>query len=192
MNFYYIFVLYPLVNPMTAKLSRAEHMLWIVPILYGSMAYFSSYSEVIMMYYNNVFYLLGFFSATIIFLLVLGIPFYIQSTLRKIEERNQIISYAHIALSLLNVVGILFIFSVNLPIRIDWVNSAGELSTYTRWNYYNGMAISLFQFFIIIQVVYCVYGAKTILSHGIMKRKLANGEYSQNNYENELTMQMVG
>lgn len=192
MNFYYIFVLYPLVNPMTAKLTRAEHMLWIVPILYGCMAYYSSYSEVIMVYYNNVFYLLGFFSATFVFLLFLGIPFYIQSTLRKIDERNPIISYAHIAFSLVIVVGILFIFSVNIPIKIDWVNSAGELTTFTKWNYYNEMAISLFQFFIVIQVAYCLYGAKTIISHGIMKRKLANGDYNQNNYENELVMQMTG
>jgi hypothetical protein len=177
---------------MTAKLSRAEHMLWIVPILYGSMAYFSSYSEVIMMYYKNIFYLLGFFSATLIFLLCLTIPFYIQSTLRKIDERNPIIAYAHIALSLLNVVGILFIFSVNLPIKIDWVNSAGELSTFTNWNYYNEMAISLFKFFVIIQVAYCLYGAKMILNHGIMKRRLAREDFSQNSYENDLAMQMAG
>lgn len=177
---------------MTAKLSRAEHMLWIVPILYGCMAYYSSYSEVIMMYYNNIFLLLGFFSASMIFLFVLIIPFIIQTILRKIDERNPIISYAHIAFSLSLIVGILFIFSVNLPIKIEWINSGGELSTFTKWNYYNEMAISLFKFLIIIQVAYCLYGAKTILSHRIIQRKLASEDYNQNNFENELVMQMAG
>jgi hypothetical protein len=177
---------------MTAKLTRAEHMLWIVPILYGCMAYFSSYSEVIMMYYNNMFYLFGFFSATLIFLLCSSVPFYIHSILRKIDERNPIIAYAHIALTLVNVVGILFIFSVNLPIKIEWLNSGGELTTFTNWNYYNEMAISLFKLFIIIQLIYSIYGAKILLSHGIMKRKLAREDFSQKSYENELAMQMAG
>lgn len=190
MNLYYIFVLYPLVNPMTAKYTRAEHLLWIVPIIYGFMAYYSAYSEIILVRYNNVFYLYSFFDFIAIFLVFLIIPFVIQSTIRKLEIRNAIIAYAHIAFSAILVIGIMFIFSVNLPINVNWLyNTAGELSVLTKWSYYNEMCISIFKLFLALQIVYCIYGIKVLISNYMINR---NPILTQHEYENELAMQMAG
>ncbi len=114
--------MYPLVNPMTAKYTRAEHLLWLVPIIYGLLAQYSAYSEVIMVYYNNAFHLYNYFNSTVIFLLILIVPFLIQSASRKLQIRNNIIAFAHIAISLSLLIGILFIVSVNLPININWIS----------------------------------------------------------------------
>lgn|GEM_PF-2565439 len=190
MNLYYIFVLYPLVNPMTAKLSRAEHMLWIVPIIYGLIAHYSAYSEIILAYHNNVFYLYNYFNIVMIFLLILIIPFLIQSAIRKLEIRNTIIAFAHIAFTLILLIGIMFIFSVNFPIKIDWLYyNSGELSTFTKWNYYNQMCITLFKTFIGVQLVYCIYGTKVLIANYILSKKPV---LSQHEYENELAIQMAG
>ena len=116
-------------------------------------------------------------------------PFLIQSASRKLALRNNIIAFAHIASSLLLLIGIMFIFSINLPININWINYyTGELSTITKWNYFNEMSISLFKVFIGIQLVYCVYGSKILISDYKLNRKPAT---SQHEYENELAMQMA-
>ncbi len=175
---------------MTAKLSRAEHMLWIVPIIYGLIAHYSAYSEIILAYYNNVFHIFNFYNIVILFLLILIIPFLIQSAIRKLEIRNTIISFAHIAISLTLLIGIMFIFSVNLPIKIDWVYYySGELSTITKWNYFNQMCVTLFRIFIGVQLVYCIYGSKILIANKIHTKKTI---LSQHEYENELAIQMAG
>jgi len=175
---------------MTAKLTRAEHMLWIVPIIYGLIAHYSAYSEIILAYYNNLFYLYNFFNIVVIFLLILIIPFLIHIGIRKFEIRNTIIAIAHITISLTIIIGITFIFSVNLPINTDWLYyNSGELSTFTKWNYYNEMCITLFKTFIGVQVVYCIYGTKVLISNYILSRKPV---LTQHEYENELAMQMAG
>jgi hypothetical protein len=118
------------------------------------------------------------------------VPFLIQSAIQKMEIRNTIIAIAHITLSLTLLIGITFIFSVNLPINIKWYyNNVGELSLFTKWNYYNEMCISLFKVFIVVQLVYCAYGSKVLISNYILSKKPA---ITQHEYENELAMQMAG
>ncbi len=50
------------------------------------------------------------------------------------------------------------------------------------------MAISLFNVFIVIQLVYCVYGSKVLISDYLLSRKPA---ITQHEYENDLAMQMA-
>ncbi len=174
---------------MTAKYIRAEHLLWIAPIIYGLMAYYSSYSEIILVYFNYGYQLYNFFNIVVLFLAILTIPFLFQSTIRKLDTRNSVIAFAHISLSIILVVGILFIFSVNIPININWLhNTAGDLSLFTKWSYYNEMCISLFKLFVAIQTVYCIYGSKVLISNYILNR---NTSLSQHEYENELALKMA-
>ncbi len=183
-------MLYSLVNPMTAKYTRAEHLLWIVPIIYGFIAHYSAYSEIILVRYKNVFHLFSFFNLIAIFLIIMIIPYLIHSAIRKLDIGNNIIAFAHIALSLSLLIGITFIYSVNLPININWYhNNTGELSLYTKWNYYNEMCISLVKVFIIVQLVFSAYGTRLLVTNHILSRKPA---LNQHDYENDLAMQMTG
>jgi len=175
---------------MTAKYTRAEHLLWIVPIIHGLIAHYSTYSEIILVYYNNAFILFSFFNITAIFLSFLIVPFLIQSVIRKLDLRNTIIAISHIVLSLTLLIGITFIFSVNPSINIDWQSDYnGELSTFIKWSYYNEMCITLFNIFIGLQFVYCIYGSKVLISNYILSKKPA---ITQHEYESELAMQMAG
>lgn len=175
---------------MTAKYTRAEHLLWIVPIIYGFIAHSSAYSETILVQYKNVFHLFSFFNLTVIFLILLIAPYLIHAAIRKLEIGNNIIAFAHIALSLTLLMGITFIYSVNMPININWFrDNTGELSLYTKWNYYNEMCISLFKIFIVVQLIFCAYGTRLLFANHLINRKPA---LNQHEYESDLAMQMTG
>lgn len=168
---------------MTAKIARAENLLWIVPILYGLISYFTAYSEVAMMYFDDAYFILSFPSVIGIIILILILPFLVHLTLRDINERNFFIAWTHVALTVTMVVALLFIYSYSLPINIKWRFYVGELPAYKKWMYYNTVAINIIQTFIYVQSIYVCYGVTLIVRHQLMQRRQDQYDYESETYE---------
>lgn len=167
---------------MSEKLLRSENLLWIVPIVYGIIAYFTSYSDVAMMFFDNSYILLSFPSLVGVLLAILIVPYMTHLMLREMEERKFIIEWAHIAISIVMAVAILFIYSYSLPINIKWRYYVGELPAYKKWSYYNIVAINIIQTFIIVQILYVSYGIITLINHFYLQIRQQNN-FAANNLE---------
>ncbi|TXT31627.1 MAG: hypothetical protein FD136_1462 [Chitinophagaceae bacterium] len=169
----------------TIQMKRAEHLLWIVPLLYGIVTNNSAHVDSVFMYYNGVYFTFGFLMVTFFFLVVLIIPFLLHLYLRKLGERQFILSWLHVAISLLLIMAVLFIFSVNLPINTGWRYHIGELTQFSKWEYYNNMAVIITQIFIAIQILFSVYSVGSIIQFHIAKfqERKAVYEYDNTGYD---------
>jgi len=149
---------------MNSKFIRSEHLLWMIPIIYGIIVYFTSYTEIVMSFYSGAYILVTFPQLIFAFLIFLILPFILQWELRDRDLRDRIIAWSHILLSTGIIVAVLFIYSFTLPINVNWVYYTGTLPAVQKWTYYNNMAILLIKCFLYIQVIYCTYGvAKWVL-----------------------------
>jgi hypothetical protein len=150
---------------MNTKFVRSEHLLWMIPILYGIVVYITSYTDIVMSFYEGAYFLITFPQLVTAFLVILTIPFILHWELRDRNLRDQVISWSHILLSTGIVVTILFIYSFTLPINVNWVYYTGVLPAVQKWAYYNSIAIILMKGFISLQIVYCAYaGIKLVLA----------------------------
>jgi hypothetical protein len=143
---------------MNSKFTRSEHLLWMIPIIYGVVVYFTSYTDIVMSFYAGAYILVTFPQLITGFLISLILPFILQWELRDHQLRDKIISWSHILLSIGIVVAVLFIYSFTLPININWVFNSGTLPAVQKWIYYNNMAVLLIKCFLSIQLIYCTYG----------------------------------
>lgn len=167
----------------TIQLKRAEHLLWIVPLFYGIVTNSTARVDSVFLYYNGVYFTFGFLLFTFFFLAVLIIPFLLHLYLRKLGERQFILSWLHVAISLLLLMAVLFIFSVNHPINTNWRYNIGELTLFSKWEYYNNMAIIIAQLFIVTQVLFSVYSIGSIIQFHFTKYQESKEVYEYDNVD---------
>jgi hypothetical protein len=162
---------------MTARLIRAENLLWAVPILFGLIANYAAYSDVAMLYIDDNYYILNFPALIGICLLVILIPFLMHSVLRDLGQRSFFASWAHVFFTCLLIATILFIYTYALPINLKWRYHVGELPAFKKWDYYNTMALGIFQLLIYIQAAYLVYGVGVLARHRLEQKRMEREHY---------------
>ncbi len=170
---------------MLEKLIRSENLLWIVTILYGMISYFTSYSDVAMLFFDNSYLLLSFPAVIGILLALLLVPYMTHILLREIGDRKFVIAWAHISISIIMVVSVLFIYSYSMPINIKWRFHVGELPAYKKWTYYNIFAINIIKTFIVVQTLYVSYGLATLAQHYYQINKQKHSKYTEDNIEHQ-------
>ncbi len=137
---------------------RGEHLLWLTPILYIWLTSINAPIQNFIVFNDGNFYLFNFFSALVIFLLIVALPFYMHAYLRQHETRSIVISWLHIVPTLLLILAIITIYAYAPPIEISWRFSTLTNPNFTQWQIYNDVAIALFGTLLIIQVVFLLYG----------------------------------
>jgi hypothetical protein len=137
---------------------RGEHLLWLTPILYIWLTSVNAPIQNFIVFNDGNFYLFNFFSALIIFLIIVALPFYIHAYLRQHQIRSIVISWLHIAPTLLLILSIITIYAYAPPIEISWRLSTLTNPNFTQWQIYNDVAIALFGAFLMVQVVFLLYG----------------------------------
>jgi hypothetical protein len=137
---------------------RGEHLLWLTPIIYIWLTSINAPIQNFIVFNDGNFYLFNFFSALVIFLIIVALPFYIHSYLRQHETRSIVISWLHIVPTLLLILAIITIYAYAPPIEISWRLSTLTNPNFTQWQIYNDVAIALFGTLLIIQVVFLLYG----------------------------------
>lgn len=160
------------------KIIRSENLLWIVPTLYGIIACITSYNDVAMIFFDNSYLLLSFPAVVGVLLVTLVIPYFIHLLLREIGDRKFVLAWAHIAISVVLSIAILFIYSYSLPINIKWRFHVGELPAYKKWLYYNLVAINIIKIFIATQSIFTAYGLGLFIRSYFMNTK-AQGNIDQ-------------
>lgn len=78
---------------MNSKFIRSEHLLWMIPIIYGIIVYFTSYTEIVMSFYSGAYILVTFPQLIFAFLIFLILPFILQWELRDRDLRDRIIAW---------------------------------------------------------------------------------------------------
>lgn len=137
---------------------RGEHLLWLTPILYIWLTSMNVPIQNFVVYSDGNFYLFNFFSALVIFLVIIALPFYLHSYLREHQLRSIVIAWLHIVPTLLLILTILTIYTYIPPIERSWRNSPILNPNFSRWEVYNSVAIVLFGVLLLIQVIYLIYG----------------------------------
>lgn len=168
---------------MTTKVIRAEHLLWMAPVLFICMIYISSSLDKMMVFYLGEYFMISYSFFTGFFLLALLIPYLLHIVLRRIGMRNQMISWTHILLSVFMAVAITFIFNRNLPVNINWRYHVGELGSFLTWEYYNSMGLLFVRSFLLLQILFSVYGIATVAMYYIARINQRNTEEEDNLYE---------
>jgi hypothetical protein len=137
---------------------RGEHLLWLTPILYIWLTSINAPIQSFIVFNDGNFYLFNFFSALVIFLMIIAIPYFIHSYLRKHDLRNIVISWVHIVPTLLLILSIITIYAYAPPIDRTWKNSVLSNPNFLRWLVYNDVAIAIFIALVLVQVIYIIYG----------------------------------
>jgi hypothetical protein len=137
---------------------RGEHLLWLTPILYIWLTSINAPIQTFIVLNDGEFYLFNFFSALIIFLLIVALPFYIHFYLRQHQNRSIVISWLHLAPTLLLILAIISIYAYAPPIEISWRSSPLTNPNFSQWQNYNDVAIALFEVLLFIQVIFLIYG----------------------------------
>jgi hypothetical protein len=137
---------------------RGEHLLWLTPIIYIWLTSINAPIQNFIVFNDGNFYLFNFFSALVIFLIIIAIPFYLHKYLREHEMRSIVISWLHIVPTLLLILTIIAIYTYAPPIERSWRYSPILNPNFSRWQLYNEVAIVLFEVLLLIQVIYLIYG----------------------------------
>ena len=53
----------------------------------------------------------------------------------------------------------------------------GELPAYKKWEYYNSLALGIFQLLIYIQVAYLIYGVGVLVRHRVNQKRMEREHY---------------
>ncbi|HJV20782.1 MAG TPA: hypothetical protein VJ552_12940 [Sediminibacterium sp.] len=171
---------------MTTKIIRAEHLLWMAPVLFVFIIYLSSAVDSMMVFYLGEYFMISYSLITLFFLAVLLVPYLLHILLRRIGARNLVISWLHILLSFLMAASVVFIFNKNLPININWRYHVGELGSFGQWNYYNSLGLLITRLFIAIQLLFSLYGLGSVALHygsAIRNRNRDASDGRENDYE---------
>ncbi|MDD2793514.1 MAG: hypothetical protein PHD73_10060 [Sediminibacterium sp.] len=168
---------------MTTKVIRAEHLLWMAPVLFICMIYISSSLDRMMVFYLGEYFMISYSFITGFFLIALLIPFLLHIVLRKTGMRNLMISWAHILLSVFMAATVTFIFNKNLPINVNWRYHVGELGSFQTWEYYNSLGLQFVRLFLILQALFSVYGITTIAMYYMARISQRNEEIQDSMYE---------
>jgi hypothetical protein len=137
---------------------RGEHVLWLTPIVYAWLASYTAPVEMIMFFLNNTYYLLSFVTSSMVFLLLIAGPYLLHKHFRENKTRSIVISWMHILSSTFIMVAILVIYSYTPPISREWRYYPITSPSYANWRNLNSIAIEMFKLFVLIQVIYSVYG----------------------------------
>jgi hypothetical protein len=142
----------------STKNVRGEHLLWLTPILYIWLTSINAPIQSFIIFNDGDFYIVNFFSALVILLAIISIPYFIHRYLRKYEARSIIISWVHIVPTLLLILSIITIYAYAPPIDRSWKNSVLSNPNFIRWMNFNDAAITLFAVLLLVQLIYIIYG----------------------------------
>ena len=142
----------------STKNVRGEHLLWLTPILYIWLTSINAPIQSFIIFNDGDFYLVNFFSALVILLAIISIPYFIHRYLRKYDARSIIISWVHIVPTLLLILSIITIYAYAPPIDRSWKNSVLSNPNFIRWMNFNDAAITLFAVLLLVQLIYIIYG----------------------------------
>jgi hypothetical protein len=126
------------------------------------------------------FYLVNFFSALVILLVIISIPYFIHRYLRKYDARSIIISWVHIVPTLLLILSIITIYAYAPPIEKSWKNSVISNPNFLRWMNFNDAAITLLAVLMVVQLIYIFYGL--ILIFQLRSEQSDMDDLDQENY----------
>jgi len=168
---------------MTTKVIRAEHLLWMAPVLFVFMIYISSSLDRMMVFYLGEYFMISYSFITGFFLIALLIPFLLHIVLRRKSMRNQVVSWAHILLSIFLAATVTFIFNKNLPVNVNWRYHVGELVSFQTWDYYNSLGLFFVRLFVILQILFSVYGITTIVMYYLARINHHNTDQEHDLYE---------
>jgi hypothetical protein len=158
---------------------RGEHVLWLTPMVYAWLASYTAPVQMIMFFLNNTYYLLSFVTCTMVFLLLIAGPYLLHKHLRETKTRSIVIAWMHILSSFLLMVTILMIYTYTPPISREWRYYPIVQPSFERWRNMNSIAIVLFQLFLLIQVIYSVYGLSKIFHQKrVVRNKQVELSYS--------------
>lgn len=142
----------------STKNVRGEHLLWLTPILYIWLTSINAPIQSFIIFNDGDFYLVNFFSALLIILAIISIPYFMHRYLRKYDARSIIISWVHIVPTLLLILSIITIYAYAPPIERSWKNSVLSNPNFLRWMNFNDAAITLLAVLILVQLIYVFYG----------------------------------
>ncbi|MEI6086589.1 MAG: hypothetical protein WCR66_03295 [Bacteroidota bacterium] len=142
----------------STKNVRGEHLLWLTPILYIWLTSINAPIQSFIIFNDGDFYLVNFFSALLIILAIISIPYFMHRYLRKYDARSIIISWVHIVPTLLLILSIITIYAYAPPIERSWKNSVLSNPNFLRWMNFNDAAITLLAVLILVQLIYIFYG----------------------------------
>ena len=160
----------------STKNVRGEHLLWLTPILYIWLTSINAPIQSFIIFNDGDFYIVNFFSALVILLAIISIPYFIHRYLRKYEARSIIISWVHIVPTLLLILSIITIYAYAPPIDRSWKNSVLSNPNFIRWMNFNDAAITLFAVLLLVQLIYIIYGLIVIYQ---LKSELSEMEDSE-------------
>lgn len=172
----------------TTQNVRGEHLLWLTPILYICLTSINAPIQNFIVFNEGNFYLFNFTLALIIFLLIIALPFYIHVYLRKEDLRNIVISWVHIAPSILLILAIITIYAYAPPIDISWKNAPLSHPNFLQWQIYNNVATALFEALIVIQTVYVIYGLYKINQLRLEQYRNIESDYDTYSFDDSEVM----
>lgn len=143
---------------LTTNNARGEHLLWLAPMLYIWVASIIAPIQSMAIYWDGDYYTFSFLNTSIIFLVCTGIPYLLHKHFRENKTRSLAISWMHILCSVLLMLSILMIYTYNPPIDKEWRYSSLLLPHFERWRFINDFALVLFATFVLVQIVYSIYG----------------------------------
>ena len=165
---------------------RGEHLLWLTPILYIWVANITAPVQTIVVFNDGMYYILSYFTTAVIFLSVIGLPYFFHKYFRKNKSRSIVVSWMHILSSVIIMFTILLIYTYTPPIDHEWRYYPLLRPNFARWRLFNDIAIILFVTLIAIQVTYLIYGIAKLINQKrsgyqpISKRGMELYRYNQN------------
>ena len=154
---------------------RGEHVLWLTPMAYAWLASYTAPVDTVMFFLNNTYYLMSFMTSAMVFLLLIAVPYQLHKRFRENKTRSSVISWMHIMCSFFIMLAILMIYTYTPPISREWRYYPIHRPNFDRWRNLNSMAIILFQVFVLLQVVYTVYGLNKLF---MQKKAVRNKQRS--------------
>ncbi len=165
---------------------RGEHLLWLTPVIYLWLASIIAPVQTIVIFNNGQYYILSYFTAAVVLLSVIALPYLLHKHFRENNSRSIAISWMHILSSVILMFTILLIYTYTPPIDKEWRYYPLLRPNFARWRFFNDAAIIFFYSFVLIQVTYLVYGItklflpnKAALSNQQVEMELY--DYSQQN-----------
>lgn len=143
---------------LTPKNVRGEHLLWLTPVLYIWLANITAPVQIIVVFTDSIYYVFSYYTTVIIFLSVIGIPYFLHKNFRENNTRSIVISWMHILTSVILMFTILVIYTYTPPISREWRFYPTLIPNFIRWRTFNDIAIVLFLSLIVVQIAYIIYG----------------------------------
>ena len=163
---------------LTPNNARGEHLLWLSLMLYIWLASFIAPVQTLVVFWDTNYYFLTYLETCLIFLATAVIPYLLHKHFRDNKTRNIGISWMHILSSVLLMLTILMIYTYTPPINRESRYAPILLPSFQRWVFLNNFAIVLFASFVLVQVVFTIYGLNKLI-----KQKLGISNHKRNRIE---------